>query len=168
MKAIRMHPIDPSHFATISFLIFVGFLIWKRFFNVHIILDDRIKAIEMSLKEAAHRRSEAYNNLKQMNDRLNDIDIQVATILEKATETCTMLSQNFNDQIAYELTRKQENNAKQMDCLRVQFDTVCKERLIQIIMQRTKTVINAHGDDTMHNVQLDRSLALLAPLTIAT
>ena len=163
-----MHPIDPSHFATISFLIFVGFLIWKRFFNVHMILDDRIKAVEMSLKEAAQKGSDAYKNLKQMNDRLNDIDTQVTMILEKATETCTVLSQNFNDQIAYELTRKQENHAKQMDCLRIQFDTVCKERLIQIIMQHTKTVINARGDDVMNNVQLDRSLALLAPLTITT
>ncbi len=161
-----MHPIDSSHFATVSFLIFVGFLIWKRFFNVHIILDDRIKTIETSLKEAVQKRDEAYKNLKQMNDKLNDIDSQVTAILEKATKTCATLSHNFNNQMAHELTRRQQNHAKQIAYLHTQFDRICKERLIQLIMTQTKNVINAQTDETINNTQLDRSLTLLTPLMI--
>lgn len=159
-----MLPIDPSHFVAVSFILFMALLVWRRFFNANQILDAHIHTIDTTLKNAEQQRAAAYEMLKQTNAELHDIENEVATIIEKATHTCDTLIKNFQEKLALEITQKEKSNAKHIEFLEEQLNTMCQERLINLIMTKTKEAIHAHSNDTFNMRQLDRSIDLIASL----
>ena len=162
-----MLPINPSHFAAISFLIFIGVLIWKRFFNVGAFLDEDINIIRKRIQDAAQGREEAYVQLKEMGVRLEGADAKVAEIIEKGRISCDVLVLSMRDEIAAEIAHKKTLYALHVKHLEEHFRKVYQEQLMANIFQKLTNHLKEQVDVSFHESQLRQSLALLNAINIA-
>ena len=162
-----MSHIDPSHFVALSFLILVGFMIWKRFFNVCAVLDEEIDLIKKSINDAAHAREAAYAHLKKVSTELEGVDAKVADVMEKGRVSCDALILSIREEIVAEITQKKILHAQHAKHLEERFHNLYKEQLIADILGKLKTHLKEQANDAFHEQQLEQSLGLLSTLKIA-
>lgn len=159
--------IDPSHFVALSFLILVGFLVWKRFFNVGSILDEEINLIKERIQDAAHAREIAYVRLKKIGAELECADEKVAELMEKGRVACDALILSMREEILAEIEQKKMVHALHAKHLEERFRKVYQEKLIADIFEKLTAYLKEHASDVFHEKQLEQSLGLLGSMKIA-
>ena len=162
-----MSHIDPSHFVALSFFILIGFLVWKRFFNVGAVLDEEIAQIKMRIQDAEHSRETAHARLKKVGAELEGIDEKVADLAEKGRIASDALILSMREEIAAEISQKKALHALHAKHLEERFRKVYQEQLIADIFQKLATHLKEHANDEFHEQQLEQSLALLGSMKIA-
>lgn len=162
-----MSHIDPSHFVALSFFILIGFLVWKRFFNVGAVLDEEISRIEESIQDAEQARETAYARLKKVGAELEGVDEKVAELTEKGRVASDALMISMREEIAAEIAQKKTLHALHTKHLEERFRKVYQEQLIADILQKLTTHIKEHAHDAFHEQQLEQSLLLLETVKIA-
>jgi F0F1-type ATP synthase membrane subunit b/b' len=162
-----MSPINPSHFVALSFLILVGVLIWKRFFNINEILDAEINTIKERIQNAAHDHEMARIHLKDMGAKIEAIESKIAEIIDKGRIACETLALSLRDEIAVEIAQKQTLHALQAKHMDEQFRKMYQDQLISHILLKLVDHLKAQTNDSFHEQQLGKSLGLLSTLKIA-
>ncbi len=159
-----MWSIDPSHFVTVSFLLFVLFILKKRFFNADKVIDQEIARISNEIAEAAHKRSEALIRLKEIASKNDLIELEVTAIIQNAHETCETLAQNIREQIAFEIDQYKLDNAAAIRHIEDRIKYEYQDSLVHIIFNKLNDQIKQMHGDGFFNAQTDRSLRLLSAL----
>ncbi len=159
--------IDPSHFVALSFFILIGFLVWKRFFNVGAVLDEEINLIKERIQDAAHARETAYIRLKKVGAELEGVDEKVAELIEKGRIAHDALLLSMREEIAAEIEQKKALHALHAQHLEERFRKVYQEQLIADILKKLKAHLKEHTNDAFHAQQLEQSLGLLGSMKIA-
>lgn len=162
-----MSHIDPSHFVALSFFILIGFLIWKRFFNVGAVLDEEIDRIKKRIQDAEHSREMAYARLKKVAAELESVDEKVTELTEKGRIASDVLILSMREEIAAEIAQKKAQHALHAKHLEERFRKVYQEQLIADIFKKLATHLEEHTNNDFHEQQLDQSLALLGEMKIA-
>ena len=159
--------IDPSHFVALSFFILIGFLVWKRFFNVGAVLDEEINLIKERIQEAAHARETAYARLKKVSADLEGVDEKIAELTEKGRVACDALILSMREEILAEIEQKKIVHALHAKHLEERFRKIYQEQLIDDILKKLKAHLKEHANDAFHAQQLEQSLGLLSSMKIA-
>ncbi|MES2252103.1 MAG: hypothetical protein V4482_00260 [Pseudomonadota bacterium] len=162
-----MPSIDPSHFAALSFVIFIAFLVWKRFFNLGTLLDVEIDTIKTRISDAAQEREISYARLKEMSIKLENNAAKVLEIAEKGRLSCDVLLQSMREEIAVEIAKRQQLHAMQARQLEEHFRKLYQEQLIKHISEKLTLYLHEHANDAFQELQLEKALNLLSPLKIA-
>ena len=153
--------IDPSHFAALSFFLFLGFLLYKRFFNVDSFIDTEIQKIAHDIEDAAKKRENAYIKLKEAGQNDKQLEIDIVAILERAHQTCDALSANFREEIAYEIDICQKDHQAAIFRINEKCNHEFHALLVRIIIEKLKNYIDTHQDETFSTHHVYQSLALL-------
>ncbi len=156
-----MMVIDPSHFVTLSFLIFAGIVVRKRFFNLGEFLDGEIQTIKNRIESAAMAREKAVSCLKETSAKLENVDAEVAAIIEKGNQSCEKLMVNMRHEITVKIQEKQTQYSMRCQQLEKGFQKFYQAELIRTIFALLKDQVNTERSDTFHQAQVEQSLALL-------
>lgn len=159
--------IDPSHFVALSFFILLGFLVWKRFFNVGAVLDAEINLIKEKINNAAHARETAYVRLKNVGIEFEDIDEKIAAMTEKGRVACDTLVASMKEEIADEIKQKKMLHQVHAQHLEERFRKIYQEQLITEIFAKLMVHIKENANDAFYEQQLVQSLGLLNSIKIA-
>jgi len=161
-----MPQIDSSHFAALSFVIFIAFLAWKRFFNIGTLLDVEIDVIKTRISDAAQMRETSYVQLKEMGIKIEHNAEKILEITEKGRLSCDVLLQSMRDEIAAEIEKKQQLHTTQASHLEEHFRKLYQEQLIKHILEKLTIYLRAHANSAFQEQQLEKALGLLSSLNM--
>ncbi|MDP3372583.1 MAG: hypothetical protein Q8S21_06840 [Candidatus Paracaedibacteraceae bacterium] len=161
-----VNSITSSECIAVSFLIFIGFFVWKRFFNVNAILDSKIKNIRDEIEQTIQLRENAHAQLQKVKHTFDTIDGHLTEIQNKATVTCETLVQSIRSELADEILKRKNVHTKQTDLLENNYKKIYQKHLIDTIIESLLAELSKQSPSEFHDQELKRSLALMHTLKI--
>lgn len=158
--------ITSSECVAVSFLIFIGFFLWKRFFNVNEILDSKIKNISDEIEQAIQLRENAQVKLRKIKHTFDTIDAHLTDIENKAAITCDTLVQSIRGELSDEILKRKSAHTKQADLLEKHYQKMYQKHLVDSVIEKLLIELSKQPASTLHEQELERSLSLMHSLKI--
>lgn len=162
-----MHVINPSLCTAVSFIIFIAFLVWKRFFNLNQVLDTKITNINNEINHANLSREKSYENLQNITHTFEKIDIHLNELSAKTAATCETLTQSIRKDIAMEIAKRKNEHEKYAELLEKSYRKAYQDHLINTMIDRLISELQKQNLSALHAHEIERSLMLMHDLKIA-
>ncbi len=146
--------IDATFWVAISFIIFLGFLIYLKVpKKIKNLLDDNIKKIKNQIDEAEKLKEEAKNKLSEQEARLAKAKKEIADMIKQATESSekNILKANENFHKVIEIRKK--NTEEKIRQMKSQAIKEIKNSALDIALESVeKLMVNSLDKNKLDNI----------------
>tara|TARA_Y100000768_G_C23925019_1_gene657040 strand:+ start:880 stop:1377 length:498 start_codon:yes stop_codon:yes gene_type:complete len=146
--------IDATFWVAISFIIFLGFLIYLKIpKKIKNLLDDNIKKIKNQIDEAEKLKEEAKNKLSEQEARLAKAKKEIADMIKQATESSekNILKANENFHKVIEIRKK--NTEEKIRQMKSQAIKEIKNSALDIALESVeKLMVNSLDKNKLDNI----------------
>ena len=150
---------DATFFVAVSFLLFVGFVIWAGLpGSIISTLDERSANIQKELDEARILHEQAQSLLAKEKRKLEKCDEDVKEILKRATDQAAILAQNSKKTLEEEIQRKQKQADLKIIQARDEAIREVKSKATDLSVIIAKEYLKENIDDEISSDLIDKSI----------
>jgi len=150
---------DATFFVAVSFLLFIGFVIWAGLPSSIInALDERSANIQKELDEARILHEQAQSLLAKEKRKLEKCDEDVKEILKRATDQASILAENSKKTLEEEIQRKQKQADLKIIQARDEAIREVKSKATDLSVIIAKEYLKENIDDEISSDLIDKSI----------
>ena len=150
---------DATFFVAVSFLLFIGFVIWAGLPSSIInALDERSANIQKELDEARILHEQAQSLLAKEKRKLEKCDEDVKEILKRATDQASILAENSKKTLEEEIQRKQKQADLKIIQARDEAIREVKSKATDLSVIIAKEYLKENIDDEISSDVIDKSI----------
>jgi len=149
---------DATFFVAVSFLLFIGFVIWAGLPSSILTLDERSANIQKELDEARILHEQAQSLLAKEKRKLEKCDEDVKEILKRATDQASILAENSKKTLEEEIQRKQKQADLKIIQARDEAIREVKSKATDLSVIIAKEYLKENIDDEISSDLIDKSI----------
>ena len=150
---------DATFFVAVSFLLFIGFVIWAGLpSSIISALDERSANIQKELDEARILHEQAQSLLAKEKRKLEKCDEDVKEILNRATDQAAILAENSKKTLEEEIQRKQKQADLKIIQARDEAIREVKSKATDLSVIIAKEYLKENIDDEISSDLIDKSI----------